>query len=381
MCRLLDPHSGVVTGEELRRGSGVDQQSGVGVELVDNLGVGPVRIKRVVPGSPAQAGGLRPGDVIASVDDTPLKDVPAQWVDDCLRDGTDLETIRRVSVITIRGKKSEPVTLTVERPGWKEPRKVKLQRGDFQPETVLGIRRREDNSWDYLFDRKNKVGLIRLGGLGNTTAYDTRQALERLKRAEMRGLVLDLRWCPGGYLREAANTAAQFLGDAPLATIKTREREQKLTSEAGDNKFTDFPLAVLVNGETSGGAELIAAALQDNKRAVVVGQRTVGKASLQTVLPLNVNGCGLKLTTGTFVRPSGANLNRERDSRPGDDWGVRPDPGLDERTSPDLARRLGEWWQQQTLRPGTSAEALPLDDPEADPQLVAAVRAVLAKLK
>jgi carboxyl-terminal processing protease len=353
----------------------VDQQTGVGIEFVDNAGVGPLRIKGILPGSPAQARGLRPGDVVTRLNQFSVQELPLEEVVASLRADPPAGAVVRASA-----QAGTAVTLTVERSGWKEPRKVLLEPTNFQPETVLSARRLEDNSWDYLFDHKNKVGLIRLGGLGNTTAYDTRQALERLKRAGMRGLVLDLRWCPGGYLREAANTAALFLGEAPLATIRTREGEQKLASEAG-NKFTDFPLVVLVNGETSGGAELIAAALQDNKRAVVVGQRTVGKASIQTVLPLNVNGCGLKLTTGTFVRPSGANLNRERDSRPADDWGVRPDPGMDERTSADLGRRLGEWWQLQTLRPGTSDEALPLDDPEADPQLTAAVRAVLAKLK
>src|SRR5262249_54703093 len=150
------------------------------------------------------------------------------------------------------------------------------------------------------------------------------------------------------------------------------------------------PVLVLVNGETSGGAELIAAALQDNSRAKVAGQRTVGKGSIQTVVGIAVPDAGLKLTTGTFVRPSGKNLHRFADStaepdlpagrrrrQVGDDWGVRPD--VDLRTSAALAKLLKEWWLLQTLRPGPSNEALPLDDPTADPQRLAAVEELLRR--
>jgi carboxyl-terminal processing protease len=154
---------------------------------------------------------------------------------------------------------------------------------------------------------------------------------------------------------------------------------------------------VLVNGETSGGAELIAAVLQDNLRARVVGQRTRGKATVQRLLdfqrrfdfrgdpaggepPVAIPGLGMKLSGGVLIRPSGRNFNRFPDSKPADDWGVRPDPGLEVRVSPELNRRLREWWLLQSLRPGTSDEGLPLDDPLADPQREAALQALLETL-
>jgi carboxyl-terminal processing protease len=166
-----------------------------------------------------------------------------------------------------------------------------------------------------------------------------------------------------------------------VATIKNRGEQDTTYPSTRESKFLDFPLVVLVNGETSGGAELIAAALQDHKRAVVAGQRTLGKASVQAVLGLPVPDAGLKLTSGTFVRPSGKNLHRSPDSKPADDWGVRPDAQAECRVSPELNRQLKDWWLRQTLRPGSSKEALPLDDPGADPQREAARQALLGMLK
>jgi carboxyl-terminal processing protease len=222
---------------------------------------------------------------------------------------------------------------------------------------------------------------VRLAALGNGTAAEVREVVAGLRAAGMRGLILDVRWCPGGYLREAVNVAALFLGECNVATVRTRGEEDKLFPSTAENKFLDFPLIVLVNGETSGGGELIAAALQDHQRAEVGGQRTVGKASIQSMVPLPISGAGLKLTTGTFVRPSGKNLHHFPESKLSDDWGVRPDERLELRVSAELNRQLKEWWLQQTLRPGRSREVLPLDDPLADPVRFVAVKVLLAKTK
>jgi carboxyl-terminal processing protease len=146
-----------------------------------------------------------------------------------------------------------------------------------------------------------------------------------------------------------------------------------LFNEVGPS-VTDLPIVALVNGETSGGGELIAAALQDHGRAVVAGQRTVGKGSVQK--PLDRSPVQFKLTTGTFLRPSGKNLQRYPDSKPTDDWGVRPDVGREIPLTPAAGRRLKDWWTQFTLRPAGSTEALPLDDPDNDPQRQAAVQMV-----
>src|SRR5262249_8821923 len=155
------------------------------------------------------------------------------------------------------------------------------------------------------------------------TSEDVMQVIGELQQQGMRGLVLDLRWCPGGFLNEAVNVALFFVGSKKVASVKTRDGNQvDYSQNAGlagrahfdEKKLETLPLVVLVNGTTSGGAELIAAAVQDNQRGRVAGQRTLGKASVQTPIDL-VDDVKLKLTTGSFFRPSGKNLHRFPDSK------------------------------------------------------------------
>jgi carboxyl-terminal processing protease len=373
MVRALDPYSAVVRDEALRRGTGVDDQQGVGIELADNFGAGPLLIKAVAPGGPAQAAGLRPGDEITHLDGKPVRGLASAAAQLLCNQGAAAPDAEHQATIDVE--------LTVVRPGTREPRKVTLERQEWRPETVLGVARDRGNRWDYFLDRERGIAHVRIANLGNGTALQVREVVTALRTAGMRGLILDLRWCPGGYLQEAVNLASLFVGEGKVATVRHRDGREDSYPSTAENKLLDFPMVALVNGETSGGGELIAAALQDHKRAVVAGQRTLGKGSVQSILPLGVPGAGLKLTTATFVRPSGKNLHRYPDSKPGDDWGVRPDPKMDCRVSPGLGRQLRGWWQQQDLRPGSSAEVLPLDDPNADPQRLAAVAVLRGMLK
>jgi carboxyl-terminal processing protease len=275
--------------------------------------------------------------------------------------------------------KKVPVTVESARVG---SRTVALQYQDFTPERALGVRRDEDERWNYLLDRKNKIGCIRIGALEHGTADDVAQALERLHSEKMRGLILDLRWSPGGFLNEAVLLARLFLKDGIVATVRSRNRDDDQTYKSEANAAAGtYPLIVLVNGETMGGAELIAAALQDHKRARVAGQRTFGKASVQTLLPLPPLNMALRLTTGDFLRPNGKPLHRFPDSQFKDDWGVQPEPELTLPLSLDLSKQLQQEWLLYSLRPSTSDEVLLLDDPEKDPQQQLAVSALRKMLK
>jgi C-terminal peptidase prc len=381
MLKTLDPYSALVPSADLRRLRTELPDPGVGLELVDNLGAGPVRIGSVAPGSPAQRAGLRPGDQILEVDGRSTQGMPTALVLS-LVNGTRVRERVRAAVPT--EEVSGTVRLAVRRTGEKTPRKITIERVPYKTETVWGVTRGPGNGWDFWLDRRQKIAQVRLGSLEAQTAVTLAEVLRDLHGQGLRGLVLDLRWCPGGYLDEATSIAGLFLKENTLvATIKYRtgRRTNEEYLARGDEHFSDFPVVVLVNGETMGGAELIAASLQDHGRAVVAGQRTLGKASVQstnTDLPI---GLSLKLTTGTFLRPSGKNLHRFPDSTPRDDWGVLPDPKYEFRVSPDLGARLKEWWLWQTLRPGSSNEALPLDDPTADPQRQEAVKALVAQLE
>ncbi|HEV3263046.1 MAG TPA: S41 family peptidase [Gemmataceae bacterium] len=367
MTRLLDAHSVVVSGEEVDRGAANDLNQGVGLEV--KPGAVPLTVTAVAPGGPAQRAGIRPGDRITHIDGRQADTV--RWVQTQARLGNG-------AVIVQASTARHRVELTLLRPGTKGPRKVTLEQQDFRPETVLGVARKDDNSWDYLVDKRHKIAHVRLATLTQGTTDELAGVLTSLKAEGMRGLILDLRWCPGGFLDQAVEVPRLFLSRGTVCTFKGRDDPR--TAKAGHGDFVDFPMVVLVNGETSGGAELIAAALQDNKRAAVAGQRTLGKASVQTMLPMPVNNTYIKVTSGVFVRPNGKNLHRFPDSKPADDWGVRPDAKLEFRVSADLGRQLREAWLLQTLRPGSSNEALLLDDPEKDPQRQAALEGLLFNL-
>ena len=286
------------------------------------------------------------------------------------------------------------VRLTVVRPGHAEPMTVTLCPMVYRPESVFGVRRKVDGSWDYLLDPASRIGYIRLGGIrsgyweaanSDKSTYGShrefRDALQSLNASDARGLVLDLRWCPGGYLRESHTIALSLLkaDQWPAANEQDRSgNKSPVLFEPLEHPEVGYPIVVLINGETSGGGELIAAALQDYGRAVIAGQRTVGKGSVQELVHIPLS---FRLTTRTFLRPSGKNLQRFPDSKPSDDWGIRPDAGRELPLTAEAGRQLKDWWTLQSLRPPGDLEALPLDDPENDPQRQSAVQILRGMMK
>jgi carboxyl-terminal processing protease len=269
---------------------------------------------------------------------------------------------------------------TVLRDAKKEPVQITVTRKDYSLESVFGVRRREDNSWDYWLDSTRKIAYLRIGFIDREAPMQLRTALSQL--GDAKGLILDLRWCPGGFLTQSAEIAGIFLETGTIASVKYRHPEELGQKEyRADNfgldrfRYKDVPALVLVNGETMGGGELIAAALQDNGRAKVAGQRTFGKGSVQTPMELiGFDNIVLRLSAGTIVRPSGKNLQRFANSKRNEDWGVRPDMGFEIPSSESLSRRLKEWHQAYVLRPPEGHDALPLDDPENDAPRILAMK-------
>ena len=384
LAKKLDAYSGVVMAEEKRRMSNMDQETvGVGLEFRPQLTPGPYEVEAVHAGSPAQRAGLRPGDVITHLDGLPTGEARPESVlalrSRELPDGI-VPLARPVQPgATEPPKPPDRVKVTYRRGGDKAGRTVELVRERYRPETVQGVRRKEDNSWDYVLDAKAGIAHVRVGSLSRGTSEELREVLVSLREEKVKGVILDLRWSPGGYLHEAIEVADLFLGEALIATLESRGKPDIPYRSTSEGKFRDFRVVVLVNGDTIGGAELIAAALQDHHRALVVGQRTLGKASVQTPISLALEGMEFKLTSGTFIRPSGKNLHRFPEDGTSAVWGVLPDE--DARLSPDLGRRLKQWWQAYSLRPVSSNDRLPLDDPRADPQQQAALGVLQKKMK
>jgi len=393
LTRALDPHSCIVSEEEQARMRHDGEINGIGIELVENSGAGKHRLKLVHPGSPAQKAGLRPGDEILELDRMALKGMTSaqvmglvQPVASGMNAAAGFNNAESAPAIPLPDRtETEPtriISLLVARPGEK-PQRVKLEPSLYRAETVVGVSRNENNHWEYFVDRKKGIAQIRVIHLGKGTAEEVRAVVHRLKGDGLRGLILDLRWCPGGYLVEAVQIAGLFLNENIIVRVQNRgDSEQKYTNSVpGESRVLDLPLVVLVNGETSGGAELIAAALQDYNRAQIAGQRSLGKASVQTTLYVNLPGNTMKLTTGTFLRPSGKNLHRFADSKLSDNWGIQPEKELEFRLTRELGQQLKGWWDLHSLRPGKSTERLPLDDPASDPQRAIAVEGLQRRLE
>jgi carboxyl-terminal processing protease len=386
ITRILDPYSVVMTAEEQQRADVHEQNTGTGLALADGDNVWPLVIKAVVPGSPAQKMGLRPGDAITHIDGNEAKGLAHVKALRQINGGDEGRDMMLPAVSPPgQGSESASVKLSIRPSDGGDARTVTVARESFAAETVLGVTRNPDNSWDYWLDRKKRIAHVRISTFASGTDEELREVIERLDAGKgLGGLILDLRWTPGGYLNSALGCAGVFLKNSEVARAKSRfEEDHVYNAVTRVEAFTRFPMVVLVNGETVGGAEMIAASLQDHKRAVVVGDRTRGKGSIQNYEGIASEGTPLvlKLTVATFTRPNGKALNRFVNSKARDDWGVRPDEKCECVVSPALNRQLREWWDEQTLRPGSSNKALPLDDPENDPQRQAALKALLRIMK
>jgi carboxyl-terminal processing protease len=283
----LDPHSAFLDAAEYdeMRAATTGSYTGVGIEVAATDG----RVVVVTPieGSPAARAGVRAGDVVLAVNDRP---VTADRLD---------ETIGRM-----RGMPGTNVRLTVGRDGESEPLVFALQRSEVHVHSV----RAEPLPGD--------LGYVRISQFSDSTPDDLVQALTQLVRRApdnnfhpLRGLVLDLRGNPGGVLESAVSVADAFLeaGVIVRADGRTPEARFEMSATPGD-ALDGQPLVVLVDGGSASGSEIVAGALRDHGRATLMGERTFGKGSVQTVIPLR-DGQALKLTTSKYFTPSGTSIH------------------------------------------------------------------------
>lgn len=337
----------------------------------------PWVVKRVIPGGPAAKAGIRPGDVITHLGGSEITARSSRQMFRRLVSHTRPDV--REPQLTIDA--SKPVELRLARQGSLKPLDVKVSRSGYQPETIFGVIRRADGSWDHMLDREAKIGYIRVGAIESNTATAYQEALQDLVKHGARGLVLDLRWCPGGYVDPTIRIAGLLLPEGKtIATMQFRhpERQQprdyKSEPATGREEYIRLPLAVLVGPETVGGGEMIASALQDNHRGIVVGQRTFGKANIMTPIATRFQGLAYKVSTGYSLRPNGTNRHRFPDSKPTDPWGVRPDKGYEIPVTEALQKSLRVSAERQAMRPRFDRDAVDYDDPLADPVRLIAVK-------
>jgi C-terminal peptidase prc len=195
----------------------------------------------------------------------------------------------------------------------------------FTRPPLIGVGRNQDDSPNHWLDRDHKLAYVRIDRFSSGTSTDLRRTIADLKKQGLKGLVLDLRFNPGGLLREAVLVGELFVKDGLILRIAPRTGKAEEYKVEKKDSEVDVPITCLVNGDSASASEIVAACLQDHQRAVIVGERTRGKGSVQNIFNLSGNA-KLKLTTAVMYRPSGKKLDRIRLSgRDEDEWGVSPD--------------------------------------------------------
>jgi carboxyl-terminal processing protease len=282
MVAALDPHSAYLDSEEFDeiRLSTMGSYPGVGIEVAPSEGM--VKILRPIDGSPAQRAGLRAGDQIVRID------------------GTDIGADLAGAIARMRGVSGSVVTLSIRREGNPEILDFALRRAQVEVHSVLAQ------------SLEPGFGYLRITTFSETTAQDLAEAISRLKRDNpdgIEGLVLDLRNNPGGVLEAGVAVADDFLSSGVIVTADGRTPEARFRMDASrGDLLSGAPLVVLVNGGSASASEIVAGALRDHGRALLVGRKTYGKGSVQTVLPLSRGGA-VKLTTSRYFTPSGTSIH------------------------------------------------------------------------
>ena len=357
----LDPYSTYISPEELKqfRKELASEFGGIGVQI--DADSGEVKILSPIHDTPADRAGLLAGDRILEIDGRSTQ-------------GLDSDAAAEL----LKGKEGTEVSLLVAHTGDKAVRKVTLTREKIHLDTVLGDGRKPDGSWDYMLDPHEKIGYVRLTAFSRDTAGELRQVLTQLKKDGFRGLILDLRFNPGGLLASAIETSDLFISRGRIVSAAGRNAPERVWDARAEGTFQGFPLAVLVNRYSASSSEIVAACLQDHRRAVVIGERTWGKGSVQNLIELPDGQGAIKLTTAGYRRPDGKNIHRFPGAKASDEWGVMPDEGyrieLDARETLELLRDRRE---RDILRPGPKKAETPAF---VDRQLQAAVKHIAAEL-
>ncbi|MGE5644740.1 MAG: S41 family peptidase [Acidobacteriota bacterium] len=282
MLRRLDPHSVFLDPGQFAQLREMQDSTRKGFGSVVSVVPGRVIVLQVLPGTPASKSGLGPGDEILSVNGIPLARL-------------DMDQL----VELLSATRQNVAHLEVRRPGNARPLPFTLTPEELQAPSV-----------DRAFNVRPGIGYLRVTSFDADTGKQIRQEIERLGGARLRGLVLDLRNNPGGLLPAALETASLFLKPGQkLLTIRGRATEAKDETVPQGAAGYAFPLAVLINAKSASASEIVAGALQDHDRAVIVGQPSFGKGLVQSVYPLS-EATGLALTTAYYYTPSGRSIQR-----------------------------------------------------------------------
>lgn len=230
--------------------------------------------------TPADRAGIKAGDYIKAIDGKNTKEMPLEQ-----------------AVSLMRGEEGTKVVLNIYRPSNKVEKNFEITRAKIDVPSISSKM------------LENQIGYIRMSGFTETTGRDFKTALQDLDKQGAKALVLDLRNNPGGLLKAAAEVGEQLLPQGAIVHIKERSGQTNSIYASGRSSYVDWPLVVLVNEGSASASEIVAGAVQDTKRGLLVGEKTFGKGSVQTVYPLQ-DGSGLALTTAKYFTPSGRSIHK-----------------------------------------------------------------------
>jgi carboxyl-terminal processing protease len=348
-----------------------NQFSGIGIKFSKEEGM--TKIVAVLPDTPAHKSGLRIGDIITSIDGIETKDISS----DCVA--------KRIT-----GPEDTKVTVTITRSDENQSFDVTLDRTRIIIPSVHGWQRTEKGEWLYMIDSPNKIGYVRISSFNSKTTDDFEKVLCQLEENGLKGLILDLRSNPGGLLSAAVEIADKFIQEGLIVRTEPRYGMSTYISAHQDGTHADYPIVILINPLTASSSEILAGVLQDQKynRAILVGQRSYGKGSVQSITNYCGNGAQLKYTAAYYHLPSGQRVE-SRDlvgKSSGKNWGISPNVNvelrsneLQEITSVQKANELVETVGQEDvlncMKRYSSQETV-----DADPQLAIGLLVLKSKM-
>lgn len=324
MMGELDPYSIYIPPAKEKDFNNLLENSfeGVGIEL-SQLENGDIEVLSPIDDSPALKAGVMAGDIIVEVNGKQIK-------------GMKIPEVQKL----IKGPLDSEVSLTVKHPDG-HIAQLKMKRQQIVIPTVKGYRRAPDNSWEYWVSRNPKIAYVRITQFTSDTFDKLKPTLVALLGQGMQGLILDLRFNPGGRLDQAKEVVNLFVRDGVIVRTKGLHRAEEVTRATPDQTLPPFPMVVLVNEHSASAAEIVSGSLKDNKRALIVGTRSYGKGSVQEIIPMEEDGGELKLTVAYYYLPSGRLVNKKKGAT---DWGVDPQiiVPMDEQQEEQLLRQQSE---------------------------------------
>lgn len=356
MVKQLDPNSAFISQDDRPAlEADLDQQFiGVGMHFLPDPENEGFRVVAPMPGKPAWKAGMKIDDLITAIDGKSTRGLTS---DDAIQ--------------LIRGPQGQPVQFTIQRESEPDPIQITVIREEIPVASVLGDMQNADGTWNYFLEEHPRIGYIRLLEFGRKSTTEIRDALHQIN-GKVDSLILDLRDNPGGLLDAAVEISDMFIGREVLI-VQTRRRDESISDRKFATSKTEFdthaPIVVLVNNRSASASEIVAACLQDHGRAIIIGEQSYGKGTVQDLINLEPNRSMLRLTTASYWRPSGKNIDRTvlELPEPGQ-FGVIPDPGFEialteeERSDIRLARFQRDTDSIFLMSPESVAEG-PEDDP------------------